>query len=171
MLKYGNFYSSDKINYKHCLNYNSAKNSNYSKYCILSLITKNVHRKISNATNDTNLANPFAFDYDINDIKKLDESSISLSDISDLDLDAGEEMLKKRENSFNSSNDDINQSDEEEVKIISKKKIKKKSIDQGEDVEFEKQLENDLIEIRKELSNRRRCSVQVDYAYFKKSGF
>ena len=167
MLKYGDNYSSDKLNYKCCLKDDSIS-SDYSKYCILSLVTKKASRKTSSGTNYTNLIYPFVFDYDINDIKKLDESDISLSDISDLDLDEDEEIIKKREDSFNSCDDDINQNDEEEIKIVSKKRIKRNSIITCEDQEFDKELEKDLIEIRKELENRRRFSVQVDY--FNKNG-
>ena len=167
MLKYGTYYSSDKLNDKYCFMNDSTKSCNYKKYCILSLITKNASRKISIETNITNLETPFAFDYDIDDIKKLDESDISMSDISDLDLDADGEKQKNNEDSFNSCDDDIIQNDEE-IKIISKKKLKRKSLNKCEDLEFEKELENDLIEIKKELENRRRFSVQVDY--FKKNG-
>ena len=168
MLNYGVNYSSDKLNYEYCFKNDSAKTFNYNKYCILSLITKKESRKISIETNITNLESPFSFDYDINDIKKLDESDISMSDISELDLDADGEKLKNSENSFNSCDDDINQNDEEEIKIISKKRLKRKSLNKCEDLEFEKELENDLIEIKKELENRRRFSIQVDY--FKKNG-
>ena len=166
MLKYGTNYSSDKLNYKCCLKDDSIS-SDYSKYCILSFVTKKASRKTSSGTNYTNLIYPFVFDYDINDIKKLDESDISMSDISDLDLDADGEKQKNNEDSFNSCDDDIIQNDEE-IKIISKKKLKRKSLNKCEDLEFEKELENDLIEIKKELENRRRFSVQVDY--FKKNG-
>ena len=169
MFKNGIYYSSDKINYKYFLKDNLSKKANYNDYCILSLITKEASRKISSETKDSNQVSPFDFDYDINDIKKLDESNISLSDISDLDLDADEEKLKNKEDSFNSCDDDINQSEEEEIKIISKKRIKRKNQNEYHDLEFDEQLDNDLIEIRKELENRRRFSVQVDY--FKKMDY
>ena len=169
MLKYGEYCSSDKINCKYDLKRDSIKSNNYEKYCILSLITKKASRKVSTSTNDTNLVNPFAFDYDINDIKKLDENSISLSDISNLDLDADEEMLKKHQDSFNSSDDEINKNEEEEEIVISKKSVKRNTLNKGEQLEYDKQLDKDLIEIKKELANRRRFSVQVDY--LKKNGF
>lgn len=131
------------------------------KHCILSLLSKKASRKLSNATKDTNLVLPNLLDYDLNDIEKINEKDMSISDISYLDLDneTEEDDLKKMDDSFNSLDDE---DEGQEIKVKSKIKAKRYSFTEKDDFEFNKKLDNDFLEIEKILENRRKYSMPVD---------
>lgn len=158
MLQESKIKSCDTISAKFSKNYiDFVKYNTHKNYCILSLLSQNANRKFSLATTDSNQVNPLSLDYDICDTSKLDESDISLSDISDLDLDAKEESDKKLNDSFNS----LDSGEKQKIfKNFKKNPKKQKSINCEEDKEYEDELEKELISIKAEIIKKRRLSVQ-----------
>ena len=144
---------------------NSTKNNTKNNFCILSVISQNANRKLSMATTDTNPVNPLVLDYDIDDTSKLDDSS--LSDISELDLDAKEESDKELNDSFNTSD---NEKEKKLFKKFKKGHHKQQSINCKEDVEYDDELEKELIAIKAEITQKRRLSVQPNFFFTKFTG-
>lgn len=110
---------------------------------ILSLLKNKNKRRNSAKTAYTNLCTLLKLDYDFKDIKRFDEINNSLSDISEFDL---EKDHSENKSEFNSSEEDINDY-EEEIKFKIKLIYKNINYDKEYEIEIEREYEQIINEL------------------------
>ena len=134
-----------KDNKKESININPENEKELNKRCILSLLSNNEKGVSSVKTVDTNLNKFLYINYNYEEIKRFDEINNSLSDISDFDLEMGD---NEDDSEFNSSEEDKNSSQDEIICVHSKIRSNSRIIDS----EYEKEINRECEEIIRTLT-------------------
>lgn len=128
----------------------SSKEEEKNNFSILSILNNKYDKRNSTKTTDTILTENKSLrylDYEHESVKKFDEFNMSLGEISDFDLEGDEET----KSIFNSSEEEDNDIDEEEIIIKSKNRVNKKC-----DKEYEIQLDLEFDEILEKLGIKKK---------------